>query len=246
MITVESLTRRYAGFTAVDNVSFSALPGRVTGFSVRTAPASPHDARGGRHDRPVPSGTATIAGERSPTSPTPASRWASSWLPVQHPVAPARDHDRRRAGPPAGASTDARARGLIIRWLLRLSACVGIVAATLSGTLGAVGRPAAGRAGIPVDARPADDLRRRCAPSMCLACSRDRGHRRRPGRDRQRKDRRGRHQGRTAGRSGDGSSGRRHRATSHTPSSRPGSPARSPATAGSARMPTPLGSGSWP
>ncbi|WP_206060104.1 ATP-binding cassette domain-containing protein, partial [Escherichia coli] len=32
MITVESLTRRYAGFTAVDDVSFTALPGRVTGF----------------------------------------------------------------------------------------------------------------------------------------------------------------------------------------------------------------------
>lgn len=32
MITVESLTRRYAGFTAVDNVSFTARPGRVTGF----------------------------------------------------------------------------------------------------------------------------------------------------------------------------------------------------------------------
>ena len=32
MITVESLTRRYAGFAAVDNVSFTALPGRVTGF----------------------------------------------------------------------------------------------------------------------------------------------------------------------------------------------------------------------
>ncbi|HPU14354.1 MAG TPA: ATP-binding cassette domain-containing protein [Aeromicrobium sp.] len=32
MITVESLTRRYAGFTAVDNISFTAQPGRVTGF----------------------------------------------------------------------------------------------------------------------------------------------------------------------------------------------------------------------
>src|ERR687898_1516155 len=32
MITVDSLTRRYAGFTAVDNVSFTAQPGRVTGF----------------------------------------------------------------------------------------------------------------------------------------------------------------------------------------------------------------------
>src|ERR1700750_3511903 len=32
MITVEALTGRDAGFTAVDNVSFTALPGRVTGF----------------------------------------------------------------------------------------------------------------------------------------------------------------------------------------------------------------------
>jgi ABC-2 type transport system ATP-binding protein len=32
MITVESLTRRYAGFTAVDNVSFTTQSGRVTGF----------------------------------------------------------------------------------------------------------------------------------------------------------------------------------------------------------------------
>jgi ABC-2 type transport system ATP-binding protein len=32
MITVESLTRRYAGFTAVDDVSFTAQSGRVTGF----------------------------------------------------------------------------------------------------------------------------------------------------------------------------------------------------------------------
>jgi ABC-2 type transport system ATP-binding protein len=32
MITVESPTRRYAGFTAVDNVSFTAQSGRVTGF----------------------------------------------------------------------------------------------------------------------------------------------------------------------------------------------------------------------
>ncbi len=32
MLTVDSLTRKYAGFTAVDNVSFTAQPGRVTGF----------------------------------------------------------------------------------------------------------------------------------------------------------------------------------------------------------------------
>ncbi|MDH2416823.1 ATP-binding cassette domain-containing protein [Nocardioides sp. CER19] len=32
MIKVESLTKKYAGFTAVDDVSFTARPGRVTGF----------------------------------------------------------------------------------------------------------------------------------------------------------------------------------------------------------------------
>lgn len=32
MITVESLTKTYGSFTAVDNVSFTAAPGRVTGF----------------------------------------------------------------------------------------------------------------------------------------------------------------------------------------------------------------------
>ena len=32
MITVESLTRKYGRYTAVDHVSFSARPGRVTGF----------------------------------------------------------------------------------------------------------------------------------------------------------------------------------------------------------------------
>jgi ABC-2 type transport system ATP-binding protein len=32
MITVESLTRKYGSFTAVDNVSFTCQPGRVTGF----------------------------------------------------------------------------------------------------------------------------------------------------------------------------------------------------------------------
>ncbi len=32
MITIDALTKRYGGFTAVDNVSFTARPGRVTGF----------------------------------------------------------------------------------------------------------------------------------------------------------------------------------------------------------------------
>lgn len=32
MITVDSVTRTYGSFTAVDDVSFTAEPGRVTGF----------------------------------------------------------------------------------------------------------------------------------------------------------------------------------------------------------------------
>ncbi|MEZ0578740.1 ABC transporter ATP-binding protein [Nocardioides sp. MH1] len=32
MITIDSLTKKYGGFTAVDEVSFTAQPGRVTGF----------------------------------------------------------------------------------------------------------------------------------------------------------------------------------------------------------------------
>ena len=68
MITVESLTRRYAGFTAVDNVSFTALPGRH-----RLRPERPqvhHDARDGRPDRPDVR-TATINGERFADLPNP-------------------------------------------------------------------------------------------------------------------------------------------------------------------------------
>src|SRR5262245_32078877 len=71
MITVESLTRKYAGFTAVDNVSFTALPGRVTGF------LGPNGAGKSTTMRvmvglTVPtSGTATINGERFADLPNP-------------------------------------------------------------------------------------------------------------------------------------------------------------------------------
>src|SRR3712207_4497441 len=71
MITVESLTQRYAGFTAVDNVSFTALPGRVTGF------LGPNGAGKSTTMRvmvglTVPtSGSATINGERFADLPNP-------------------------------------------------------------------------------------------------------------------------------------------------------------------------------
>ncbi len=71
MITVESLTRRYAGVTAIDNVSFTALPGRVTGF------LGPNGAGKSTTMRvmvglTVPtSGTATINGEQFADLPNP-------------------------------------------------------------------------------------------------------------------------------------------------------------------------------
>ena len=71
MITVENLTRRYAGFTAVDNVSFTAQPGRVTGF------LGPNGAGKSTTMRvmvglTVPtSGTATIDGVRFADLPNP-------------------------------------------------------------------------------------------------------------------------------------------------------------------------------
>lgn len=41
MITIESVTRTYGDFTAVDDVSFTAQAGRVTGFLGPNGPGSP-------------------------------------------------------------------------------------------------------------------------------------------------------------------------------------------------------------
>jgi ABC-2 type transport system ATP-binding protein len=69
MIRVDSLTKRYGGFTAVDDVSFECQPGRVTGFlgpngagktttmrvMVGLTPASAGDVTiGGHHYRDIP------------------------------------------------------------------------------------------------------------------------------------------------------------------------------------------------
>ena len=69
MITVERLTRKYGDFTAVDDISFVARPGRVTGFlgpngagkttTMRvmvglTAPTSGSVTIGGHHYRDIP------------------------------------------------------------------------------------------------------------------------------------------------------------------------------------------------
>jgi ABC-2 type transport system ATP-binding protein len=71
MITVESLTKTYGAFTAVDDVSFTARPGRVTGF------LGPNGAGKSTTLRMIvdltrpSSGTATISGRRYLDQPNP-------------------------------------------------------------------------------------------------------------------------------------------------------------------------------
>jgi len=71
MITIESVTRTYGSFTAVDDVSFTARPGRVTGF------LGPNGAGKSTTMRIIvgltrpTSGTATISGRRYVDLPNP-------------------------------------------------------------------------------------------------------------------------------------------------------------------------------
>ena len=71
MITVESLTRRYAGFTAVDNVSFTAQPGRVTGFLGPNGAGKSTTMRIMVGLTPPTRGAATIKGSRFADLPNP-------------------------------------------------------------------------------------------------------------------------------------------------------------------------------
>jgi ABC-2 type transport system ATP-binding protein len=71
MITVESLTRRYAGVTAIDDVSFTALPGRVTGFLGPNGAGKSTTMRIMVGLTAPTSGTATINGERFADLPNP-------------------------------------------------------------------------------------------------------------------------------------------------------------------------------
>ena len=71
MITIESLTKRYAGFTAVDDVSFTARPGRVTGFLGPNGAGKSTTMRIMVGLTPATSGSATIEGRRFADLPNP-------------------------------------------------------------------------------------------------------------------------------------------------------------------------------
>ena len=71
MITIESLTRTYSGFTAVDDVSFAARPGRVTGFLGPNGAGKSTTMRILVGLTAATSGTATVSGRRYVDLPNP-------------------------------------------------------------------------------------------------------------------------------------------------------------------------------
>lgn len=71
MITIDSVTRTYGGFTAVDDVSFTARPGRVTGFLGPNGAGKSTTMRILVGLTAATSGTATVAGRRYIDLPNP-------------------------------------------------------------------------------------------------------------------------------------------------------------------------------
>jgi ABC-2 type transport system ATP-binding protein len=71
MIKVESLTKKYGGFTAVDDVSFTARPGRVTGFLGPNGAGKSTSMRIMVGLTPATSGYAEVTGRRYADLPNP-------------------------------------------------------------------------------------------------------------------------------------------------------------------------------
>jgi ABC-2 type transport system ATP-binding protein len=72
MITLENLTVRYGAFTAVDDISFTALPGRVTGFLGPNGAGKSTSMRVMVGLTPPNAGQATIGGHLYSAIPNPA------------------------------------------------------------------------------------------------------------------------------------------------------------------------------
>jgi ABC-2 type transport system ATP-binding protein len=71
MIKIESLTRKYGAFTAVDDISFTARTGRVTGFLGPNGAGKSTTMRIMVGLTPPTSGSATISGRRLADLPNP-------------------------------------------------------------------------------------------------------------------------------------------------------------------------------
>ncbi|MDO9378857.1 MAG: ATP-binding cassette domain-containing protein [Nocardioidaceae bacterium] len=72
MITVEGLSKRYGGFVAVDDVSFTAKPGQVTGFLGPNGAGKSTTMRIIAGLTPQDRGTATVGGHRFADLPNPS------------------------------------------------------------------------------------------------------------------------------------------------------------------------------
>jgi ABC-2 type transport system ATP-binding protein len=71
MITVQSLSKKYGGFTAVDDVTFTARPGRVTGFLGPNGAGKSTTMRIMVGLTPATSGSAEVCGRRFADLPNP-------------------------------------------------------------------------------------------------------------------------------------------------------------------------------
>ena len=71
MITVQNLTRKYGSFTAVDDITFTAQPGRVTGFLGPNGAGKSTTMRVLVGLTPPTSGTAEVSGRRFADLPNP-------------------------------------------------------------------------------------------------------------------------------------------------------------------------------
>lgn len=74
MITVQNLSKRYAGFTAVDDVTFTCRPGAVTGFLGPNGAGKSTTMRIIAGLTPASSGTATVGGVRYQDIPNPGTQ----------------------------------------------------------------------------------------------------------------------------------------------------------------------------
>ena len=219
MITVESLTKKYgSGAPAVDDVSFTAATGRVTGFLGPNGAGKSTTMRIMVGLTPATSGTATIDGQRFVDLPNPGTQVGVLLdASAQHAGRTGREIltlAQRTMGLPRGrvqemldlvslTSTEADRR--VKNYSLGMRQRLGIGTALLGDPhVLVLDEPANGL--DPAGIRWMRDLLRelrgpgRHGPAVLAPAPRDRGHRRRHRRDRQRSDRGARHQGRAPGR----------------------------------------------
>ena len=263
MITVESLTRKYGGFTAVDDVTFTARPGRVTGFLGPNGAGKSTTMRIMVGLTPATSGSALIDGARFADLTNPGHEVGVLLdASAQHAGRTGREIltiAQRTMGLPKGrvdemldlvSLTPQEAGRRVRNYSLGMRQRLGIAAALIGDPRVLIlDEPANGL--DPAGIRWMRDLLRdfahpwRHRAPVVAPAPRDRGHRRRHRRHRSRADRRPGHQGRAARRRRHPRPHPRRRACSAGPWPPPASRA-APSTAACAPTPRPTWSAASP